>query len=189
MPKRPKVESLPAQVRAWLDRLLVEKNFSGYEELEGELAKVGHAIGKSSIHRYGSKLARKLEAIKASTHAAAAIAQAAPDDADLRSAAVISMIQTEVFDVLVSLQDAEEADPMKRAKLLSAVAKNVATLTRASVAQKKWEIDVRGRVSAAADAAAKIGTRGGLSKNAVDEIRREILGLALPEDRRQRTED
>lgn len=179
MPKRSKVEGLPADVRAYLDRILVEKNFSGYEELEAALAQLGHDIGKSSLHRYGSKLEAKLAAIKASTHAAAAIADAAPDDADLRSAAVISMIQTEVFDVLVSLQDAEATDnPMQRAKLLATVAKNVATLTRASVHQKKHEMEVRTRVKTAADAAAKIGRKGGLSAGAVDEIRRQILGIA-----------
>lgn len=179
MPKRSKVESLPPEVRQWLDRILIDKNFAGYEEAEAELAKIGHAIGKSSIHRYGSKLQRKLETIKASTHAAAAIAEAAPDDADLRSAAVISMIQTEVFDVLVSLQDADATDnPMQRAKLLATVAKNVATLTRASVHQKKHEMEVRTKVRAAADAAAKIGQRRGLSKDGVEEIRAEILGIA-----------
>ena len=179
MPQRSKVAGLPQEVRAWLDRILIEKNFAGYEAAEDELAKIGHAIGKSSLHRYGSNLQRKLEAIKASTHAAAAIAEAAPDDADLRSAAVISMIQTEMFDVLVSLQDAAyEKDPMKRAKLLATVAKNVATLTRASVHQKKHEMEVRTRVRAVADAAAKIGKRGGMSKAGIDEIRAQILGIA-----------
>lgn len=178
MPRRSKVQALPAEVRAWLDRVLIEKNFAAYEQLEEELAQLGHSIGKSSIQRYGVNLSRKLAAIKASTDAAAAIAAAAPDDADLRSAAVISMIQTEVFDVLVALQEAEEADPMKRAKLLSTVAKNVATLTRASVSQKKWELEVRAKLQAVADAAAKIGKRGGLTGSAIDEIRREILGIA-----------
>jgi len=179
MPKRSKVEALPAEVKAWLDRVLAERNFAGYEELEAELARIGHLIGKSSLHRYGSKLEAKLAAIKASTQAAAAIAEAAPDDADLRSAAVISMIQTEVFDVLVQLQDAEaQANPMARAKLLAQVAKNVATLTRASIHQKKHEMEVRTRVQAAADKIAATAKRGGLSQNAVDEIRREILGIA-----------
>lgn len=179
MGQRSKVTQLPPDVRAWLDFTLAEKNFTGYEEFAAELAARGFTIGKSSIHRYGSNLEKKLGAIKASTEAARMIANSAPDDADQRSAAVISMIQTEMFEVLVSLQAAEAAeDPVQRAKLLSAVAKNVATLSRASVNQKKHELEVRGKVQAAADAAAKIGKKGGLSTSAVDEIRREILGIA-----------
>lgn len=176
--KRSKITALPPPVKTWLDQALIDGNFAGYQQLEAELKARGYDIGKSSIHRYGTNLERKLRAIKASTEAARQIAEAAPDDADLRSGAVISMIQTEVFDVLVALQEATEADPMKRAKLLSTVAKNVATLSRASVNQKKWEVEMRGKVAAAADRAAKVARKGGLTAGAVDSIRREILGIA-----------
>lgn len=179
MPKRSKIAALPAEVKRWLDQALIEKNFAQYEQLAQLLSAKGFSIGKSSIHRYGENLERKLSAIKASTEAAAAIAAAAPDDADERAGAVISMIQTEVFGVLVNLQDAEhEADPMKRAKLLSTVAKNVATLTRASIAQKQHAIAIRAKVEAAASAVDKLGRKGGLSKAATEAIRREILGIA-----------
>ena len=179
MSKRAKVTTLPAAVRAWLDGALVEGNFSGYEALEAALRDQGYAISKSSIHRYGANLERRMAAIRASTEAAAAIAKAAPDDADLRSAAVISLIQTEVFETLVALQEAErEADPMARAKLLSTVAKNVATLTRASVHQKRHEVETRARATAAAEKVARTAAKGGLSRATVDSIRREILGIA-----------
>lgn len=179
MAQRSKITQLPAAVRAWLDSTLASNNFSGYEQLEAELTKRGFTIGKSSIHRYGSNLERKLGAIKASTEAARMIAASAPDDADDRSGAVISMLQTEIFEMLVGLQEAEGAgDPMQRAKLLSALAKNVATFTRASLGHKKHALEIRGKAEAAAEAAAKIGKKGGLSSSAVDEIRREILGIA-----------
>jgi len=178
MGKRSKITQLPAAVREWLDRLLTQKNFSGYEQLEQELASRGYTIGKSSIHRYGANLEKKLAAIKASTEAAKLIAASAPDDADQRSAAVISLIQTEVFDVLVALQDLADADPMQRAKLLSTVAKNVATLSRASVNQKKHEIEHRAKTEAAADRVARLAKKGGLSGATVENIKREILGIA-----------
>jgi hypothetical protein len=185
VPKRSKVETLPPAVKEWLDRALVSGNFAGYTALESELRERGYSIGKSSIQRYGSNLERKLAAIKASTEAARIIAEAAPDDAGQLSGAVMGMIQTEVFNVLVSLQELEQADgkddeqsKMARAKLLSQLAKNVATLSRASVSQKKHEIEIRGRVAAAADAAAKVAKKGGLSAGAIDHIRREILGIA-----------
>lgn len=179
MGQRSKITQLPAAVRAWLDETLAAKNFSGYERIEAELAERGYTIGKSSVHRYGSNLEKKLGAIKASTEAARLIAASAPDDADDRSSAVISMIQTEMFEVLVGMQEAEKADdPVSRAKLLSAVAKNMATLSRASVNLKRHALEIRGKAEAAAEAAAKIGKKGGLSSSAVDEIRREILGIA-----------
>ncbi len=178
MPKRSKIATLPAEVRRWLDAALIQGNFSGYEALEAELAQRGVTVGKSSIHRYGANLERRLQAIKASTEAAVMIMDAAPDDQDARSGAIVSLVQTELFDTIMKLQEAVDADPVARVKLLSAAAKNIAALTRASVNLKKWQVEIRDKVKAVADAAAKIGRKGGLTKDAVDSIRREILGIA-----------
>jgi hypothetical protein len=177
--KRAKVATLPPAVKQWLDKALLAGNFSGYEKLSEELKARGYSIGKSAVHRYGSNLERKMSAIKASTEAAKLIAQEAPDDADLRSAAVISMIQTEAFNVMVSMQEMQdEPDPVARAGILAKMAKNLATLTRASVAQKKHEIEIRDKLAAAADRVARIAKKGGLTAAGVDNIRREILGIA-----------
>jgi hypothetical protein len=178
MPKRSKIATLPAEIRKYLDRTLIEGNFSGYEALEADLAQRGYSIGKSSIHRYGANLERRLAAIKASTEAAVMIMDAAPDDQDARSGAIVSLVQTELVDTIMKLQEAVDADPVARVKLLSAAAKNIAALTRASVNLKKWQVEIRDKVKAVADAAARIGRKGGLTKDAVDSIRREILGIA-----------
>lgn len=180
MGQRGKVTQLPDEVRKQLDAELVKRGFSGYDALETWLHGIGIAISKSSIHRYGKNLERKLAAIKASTEAARLIASEAPDDADHRSGAVISMIQTEVFDVLVALQELDdpEVDPLKRAKLLSTLAKNVATLSRASVHQKRHEIEIRAKAEAVADKVARMGKKGGWSAKTIEEAKREIMGIA-----------
>jgi hypothetical protein len=176
--RRPKVRALPAEVRADVDAWLNAHNFSGYEQLEQELAARGYHVGKSSLHRYGQGLERRLSAIKASTEAAVAIAAAAPDDQDLRSAAVMSIIQTDVFEILVQLQESEEVEPAERVKLLARVGKSIAELSRASVNQKKWADQVRARVGAALARAETVARTGGLSPEKVNEIRSAILGIA-----------
>lgn len=185
MPKRPAIEALPPAVKQWLDKALSDGNFSGYEALESELKERGYQIGKSSIHRYGQKLERKLAAIKASTQAATAIAEAAPDDADLRSAAVMSLVQTEIFEVLVNLQEAsdEDVDQVTRVKLLSQAAKNIATLSRASVNQKKWQVAIEAKIrdeerQRAAEAVAESAKAAGVSPETIAIIRRDVLGMA-----------
>jgi hypothetical protein len=45
------------------------------------------------------------------------------------------------------------------------------------VTQKKWATQVREKSKAAADAASKIAKKGGLSADAVAEIRKQILGI------------
>lgn len=178
MARRSKITQLPEDVRSQLDRELVKRGFSGYDALETWLDGLGISIGKSSIHRYGKNLERKLSAIKASTEAAKLIAAEAPDDADQRSGAVMSMLQTEIFEMLVGLQELDDDDPIKRAKVLSSLAKNISALSRASVHQKKHEIEIRGKAQSAADKVARLAKRGGMSARTVDEIKREILGIA-----------
>ncbi len=184
MVKRSKITTLPKEVRAWLDRAIAEKNFSAYERLTAEanarLVAAGYTmtLSKSGLHRYGAQLERRMAAIKASTEAAAMIADVAPDDEDKRSGAVLSLIQTEIFEAIMRLQEAEDADPAQRMKLLSAAAKNIATMTRASVTLKRFQAEVREKARLVADAVARIAKKGGMSKDAQDEIRNRILGIA-----------
>jgi len=170
---------LPDNVRSWLDKALAEGNFSGYAQLE-ELLKVrGFNIGKSSIHRYGQKLENKLSAIKASTQAALAIAEAAPDDADLLNQSVMQMVQTEVFNSLVALQEAEsEDDPAKRLRMMTGAAKGIAELSRASINIKKHKIDVQEKAKSAAQVIGEKARKGGLTEEAIREIEEQILGIA-----------
>lgn len=179
MPTPSKVSQLPEAVRTELQRRLIASGFSGYVELEEWLASQGYEIGKSSLQRDGAKLKRRLDAIRASTQAARDLAEAAPDDEGHLGGSVISMIQSDIFEVLLKLQDAQDEDvnPVERLGMLSAAAKSVAELSRASVGQKKWMVEVRAKVNAAAEAAAKIAKRGGLSADAVSEIRKQILGI------------
>jgi Protein of unknown function (DUF3486) len=179
VPRRSAVGALPPDVRAFVDQVLVGNQFGGYEALASALAEKGYAIGKSSLHRYGAKLEARMQAVKDSTEAARAIADLARDDADDRSAAVMSMVQSDIFGILVDLQDAEgDVAPADRLKLRARAAKSIAELSRASVNQKKWMVEVRVRAEAAATKAESLARKGGLTEQAAAEIRRAILGIA-----------
>lgn len=180
MARRNSVDQLPKAVRDWLNKSLVDGNFSGYQLLEEAMREKGFAISKSAIHRYGQKIERRFAAIKASTEAARMLTEGAADDQDARSEAVIALVQTELFESIVNLQEAtaDDIDPAQRIALLSSAAKNIATLARASVNQKKFRLEVQARTEAAAANVEKIAKKGGLSAESVEQLRREILGIA-----------
>jgi hypothetical protein len=110
------------------------------------------------------------------------IAEAAPDDSDLRSAAVISLVQSELFDVMVSLQDLDdEADPAERVALLKEAAKSVLDMTRASTLQKEWQLKHTARIrqEARAEAAQELTNElknDGISAELEASIKRILLG-------------
>lgn len=170
MPPRSKIDSLPKGVKAWLDTALVKGNFSGYELLEAELKGRGFAIGKSSIHRYGSAFEQKLSMLKLASEQAKAIVTAAPDDEGAVNEALMRLVQEHLFNLLTS----DEKDSFDLPK----VARAVADLGRATVTQKKWQTEVRAKVAAAAEAASRIARKGGLSPVSTVELRKLILGIA-----------
>ena len=180
MARASSITALPDETRAWLNQALAEANFSGYKELEELLRAKGFEISKSAIHRHGQKIERRMAAIKASTEAAKMITEAAGDDQDARSEAVIALVQTEMFDSIIAIQEAEDPDvsPADRLGLMSKAAKNIATLARASIAQKQFKTTVQARATEAADKVAKLAKKGGMSASTVDEIKRSILGIA-----------
>ncbi|ENV33933.1 DUF3486 family protein [Acinetobacter gerneri] len=179
MGRESSIDQLKPEDRQMLDRWLMDKGFCGYEEIANKLAEMGYLVSKSSVHRYGQKLEQKLAAVQASTQAAIMIADAAPDDSDMRSSAVLSLVQTELFNALIALQESEnpDADPADRIMLMAKAGKGIAEIAKASVNQKKWESEVKERVQAAAKAVDKIAKKGGLSAETAAEIRKQILGI------------
>ena len=169
MPPRSKVAGMPAEIKEWLDRALAENNFSDYELLAEELKARGYAISKSALHRYGQAFETRLSALKVASEQARAVVAAAPDEEGAVNEALMRLVQEHLFKLLM----AEEGEFD-----LPKVARAVAELGRATVTQKKWQAEVRARAEAAAAAVEKIAKKGGLSAESVDQLRREILGIA-----------
>jgi len=168
MPPRSKIKQLPPEIKKWLDRSLVDGNFSGYELLEAELAERGFVIGKSSINRYGQEFERRLHAVKLATEQAKAISEGSQDDEGAMNDALIKMVQQKAFEALMKMEDGAS---------LKEIGLMVARLSNATVKQKQWATEVRAKAESAAAAVEKIAKKGGLSAAAVNEIRSQILGI------------
>ena len=177
MPPRSKVEQLPAAIKQWLDAQLVDSSFAGYELLEREVnqrlqeAGADFTIGKSAIHRYGSAFEDKLKSLKLVSQQAKAMIDANPDDEDAVSQALIRMTQEKLFNVVLDLQ----VDPTKLN--LAGITRAIADLARASISNKKYAAEVKTRAVAALESVTAVVKKAGLTPEAVDTIRREILGI------------
>src|SRR3954471_25037343 len=99
---RSKVAILPAAIRADLDRLIVERAFSGYRAVAELLQAQGNDISDDSVQRSGVPLRREIEAIKLSCQQAQAIARAGdapdtPDTPDTLVAITVQQIQQQML--------------------------------------------------------------------------------------------
>lgn len=175
MPRRSAVLQLPNAVRDWLDKALVEGNFSGYEALENALRERGFNVSKSAIHRYGQGFEERLATLKLATDQAKAVVQAAPDDEGAVSEALMRLVQEKLFQVMLDFK----VDPEKPLNIASA-AKAVAELSRATVTQKKWQAEVRGKVEAkmaALEREAQSGQGRRFDAETLRIVREEIYGI------------
>lgn len=172
MPPRSKVAQLPPQVKTWLDQALVESNFSGYELLSAELAERGYSIGKSALHSYGQTFEERLSALKMASEQAKAVVAAAPDDDGTVNEALVRLTQERLLTLLVASDGKLD---------LSKIGKTVAELVKASVTQKKFAAEAAARRAAlqeAASVAEGAMASQGMSQDAIDAIKRDILGIA-----------
>lgn len=172
MPERSLVLKLPAEVKSWLDKALIDGNFSGYEALSEALKEKGYSISKSSIHRYGKEFEENLAAIKLATEQAKAIVESSEDDAGNMNEALLRLVQQKAFQVLTKL----ETDDVKSLTSLGQMAGNIA---KSSVAVKKYASDVKARISAKlAELEEKSADRkNGLDADTLRKIREEIYGI------------
>lgn len=173
MPPRSKVEQLPPEIKAWLDQALVQSNFSQYELLSAELKKRGCEISKTGLHRYGQDFEERLKTLRMVTEQARAVVQASPDEDGAVNDALVRLTQEKMFGILMEIN--VDPDSVDLAKLARAVAE----LGKASVAQKRWQMEAR--KSALAEAAKEAGIAAksvGLTDDAVEQIKRRILGIA-----------
>jgi len=174
MPQRSKIIQLPQEIKATLDRMLIERGFSGYDQLaevvNGQLAQAGYEItvSRSGLHRYGQDFEERLAAISMATEQARAVADAARDDENNMNEALIRLVQTKAFEALV---DAENPESLSKMGVM------IAKLSKASVDQKKWMNEIRAKAKQAADEVVKTVKQGGMSEATAQEIRKRILGI------------
>ncbi|MGL5306169.1 MAG: DUF3486 family protein [Aeromonas veronii] len=169
MPPRSKVSKLPPEVKAWLDKALVEGSFSDYRGLEDQLSALGFPINRSSLCTYGQEFGERLSAIKMATEQARAVVESVPDDEGAVNEALMRLVQEHLFKLLM----AEEGNFD-----LPKIARAVAELGKASVVQKKWQAEVRAKLEDAAQKVEQIAKKGGMSSDVINTIRKEILGVA-----------
>jgi len=197
--RRHKIPNLPKELLLELERKLREEDFESYRELSKWLADKGYAISHAALHKHHVKFEQHLEAIKLATAQAREIVAASPDDDNQISEALLRLVQTALFEVLVELREhrARPTDESRRKTPtvvsepgrnppnlnLAVLGRTVANLGRAAIAQKKWIAQtravVREKVGEAKETLSKAEKGAGLSGEAAEKIRAALAGIEV----------
>ncbi len=179
-----KIEQLPEQVQAFLNAALRDKSNTQEdvrEEVNRQLSELGipeeDQLSRSGLNRYATKMAKigkKMQERQATANAWVAKLGEKPTG-DIGKL-LIQMTQTMAFDVAEAALD--EEDPASLG-LIKELALTVQRLEKASISSLKREQEIRKAFAEeAADAAEKVATAAGLTREAVTTIKNDILGIA-----------
>ncbi|MFI3218370.1 MAG: DUF3486 family protein [Methylococcales bacterium] len=183
MPTPSALDNLTPEQRNALDREITRRNFANYDDLMDWLADQGLEISRSTVARHGNKLKKRLQQVKDATEGAKLLATAVNDDANLLSGAVISMLQSELFNVMVSLQELDENTPLdERARLLKDLTQSIRGCSSVAMDQKEFERLHKERADKDAvlqmEKTAKSAKALGVSDEAIKQIRLDVLGFS-----------
>ena len=176
MPARSKIDQLPPEIRQEFEKKLLSDGFRNYTEYETWFAERGFEISRSAAHRFGQEFQARCEDVKMSTEMAKSLVGVAGDDEGNLNEATIRLIQTMTFDLLLKAKK-DENDNYDIADILPKIGVMVAKLSKASVDQKKYATEVKGRANKAADEVVTAIKKGGMSEATAEEIRKKILGI------------
>lgn len=169
MPPRSKVAMLPQDVRNELERRIVERAFSGYEELAAWLQEQGYQIAEDSVQRYGTRLHQKIQALEQSAQQAKAIAEAGPEGRATIVDATIELLNERVFSALMEAEQIEQGDIVR-------LSRAVADLSRISIARQRWAQEVRCRFEQQKQAARERRAKADRAE-AFDAVRNALLSV------------
>ena len=181
MPKRSKVSQMPQAIQDWLEGALAVNGFSQFEALADECTRRGYTISKSAVGRHSLDIQETLAAVKASTQAALLIEKQANDEGNSLSGAVMTMVNTQLFEIMLQLQRAGQAqDPESRALILAKIATPMAQMTRALQSQKTFNDAARAKFLALEAAAEKDNAVGkkGMDIETLRRVREQVYGIA-----------
>ena len=184
MPRISKIAKLPPELRSRLQRVLASNGYgdivAATEQLNEWLAAEGldTRVGKSAVGDEAKRLKRLQENIHVTTESARVIAEMSRDDGDVRSEAIMATVQTDIWNTLLELREADSLkDPLDRLKALTKAGTSVGEMSRARVSQAKWRIDVDAKIKAAEEKITKLARKAGADPKTVAEIRATILGI------------
>ncbi len=176
------IDLLPDDIRVRLQECLRDPRCTQLEataKINAILANEGHPdrLSKSAVNRYALRMEEVGSKLKQSREVAEMwIGKLGAQPQGQVGHLLNEMVRTLAFDCAMTLSEGEDPIPPKMLKDLSIA---VERLEKAASENVKREEEIRRQErQRAADQAAKIAKKGGLSSDTVQEIRRQILGIA-----------
>lgn len=174
MPRKSSITRLDPAIRAEVDKLVRDGGHT-IDEIVSHLRTLGGDASRSAVGRYVKRAEEQFARYREAQEVAKTwIGKLEEDPQGDVGRLLAEMLRTVAFSTLGAMDDKDGSKPMEIMLLAKAI-KDLASADKTSVDR---ELRVRREAATkAADTAVKAARKNGLSKEAADDIRREILGI------------
>jgi len=184
MARKSTVKTLPAQIRAEVDRLLADGRYT-LDDVVTHLRKLGADVSRSALGRYSQEFEEVAAKMRESRELASAFAKELgeiPNNDMGRT--LVELLHTLVFRVLKQRTREAEDKPIKAMDLML-LGKAIKESVGSTKLSAELEMKIRDRVATetakkAAGAAEDAAREQGLSAETVEAIKARILGIRKP---------
>lgn len=176
-----KVTKLPQRLRAAIDDAIAKRRAT-YDELaamvekwiaEGKVAATD-APSRAGLARYGKNYFARMEQLNLMREQAKQVVASAEEYGMVLDEAATNMALNELMAIFMSRDPNDPMKPADIARVMSGLGK----LQQSSAVREKLKSDFAARAQAAAKKVGAKAKQAGLSKQAIEEIEREVLGIA-----------
>jgi hypothetical protein len=164
MPPRSKVVTLlPPDIRAEVERRMLEKGFTDYRGLAEWVGEQGYQISDESLWRYGKAFQRQLADSEFALRQARALDGVAQDSQSQLITVLTHLFEQKIFSAVIEVERLKYSD-------LTRLAHAAADLSRAATSRRRW--------LPAPMEQQKQKMRRGLSNETSQALRNALLGIA-----------
>jgi len=188
MAKRSTIDLLPPEIKAELQAWLQDPRITQLEATDRAnslLSALGlpERVTKSSVNRYAVKMEEVGQKLRQSREVAQMyISQVGAAPQGQTGLLINEMLRSMAFELSLKLQDADMEDPESMSATIDQIKNLSLTMQRleqSATINVKREDDIRRQErERAANEVSRIAKKGGLTSDTVQEIRRQILGIA-----------
>ena len=189
MPRKSTVKTLPPELLAEVNRILAGDTLT-LDELVAYLRDAGHPRGRSALHRHKQRQERVAKRLRQSREMATALVQElGPSVTEGKTGRMlVEILQSMVFDHMLNRVEAGDGEGTEDDDMSSQdfffLAKSIKELASASKLSTDQEMKLREKFVSDAIAIvdevneeAKRGGEPGLSAEAIERLKREMLGV------------
>jgi hypothetical protein len=178
-----KVTKMPQRLRAAIDTAIA-KHGATYDQLAamvekwikaGEI-KADAAPSRAGLARYGKNFLSRMEQLNAMREQARQIVTSANGDGMVLDEAATNLVLNEIMSIFMARDPLDPKDGITPADV-ARIAAGLGKLQSSSVQREKLKTDFAQRAAAAAKKVSGMAKKAGLSKQAIAQIEREVLGV------------